>query len=91
MADSYRRPFNFVNDVVVRSDGSIWFMDPIYGFEQGYRPKPQLPKKIYRYEPRIDSIRAVADWFGRPNGICFSPDEKIVYITDTDWISKSPY
>jgi gluconolactonase len=80
------RDFNSVNDVVVHSDGSIWFTDPIYGFEQGIRPKPRLPSQVYRYEPETGSIRAIADGFGRPNGICFSPDEKTVYITDTDWI-----
>ncbi|KAM6530501.1 hypothetical protein FALCPG4_008627 [Fusarium falciforme] len=80
------REFNSVNDVVVHSDGSIWFTDPIYGFEQGIRPKPKLPNQAYRYDPERGSVRAVADGFGRPNGICFSPDEKIVYITDTDWI-----
>jgi gluconolactonase len=82
----YGREFNSVNDVVIHSDGSIWFTDPIYGFEQGYRPKPNLPNQVYRYDPRTKNIRAMADGFGRPNGICFSPDEKIVYITDTDWI-----
>ncbi|KAF7555706.1 hypothetical protein G7Z17_g1998 [Cylindrodendrum hubeiense] len=80
------RPFNSVNDVVVHSDGSIWFTDPIYGFEQGIRPKPKLPSQVYRYIPESGSIRAMADGFGRPNGICFSPDEKTVYVTDTDWI-----
>lgn len=80
------RSFNSVNDVVVHSDGSIWFTDPIYGFEQGFRPPPQLPNQVYRYDPQTKSIRAVADSFGRPNGICFSPDETIVYITDTDWV-----
>ncbi|KAH8675227.1 gluconolactonase precursor [Ilyonectria robusta] len=80
------RPFNSVNDVVVHSDGSIWFTDPIYGSEQGIRPKPRLPNQVYRYDPQSGSIRAMADGFGRPNGICFSPDEKTVYVTDTDWI-----
>lgn len=80
------REFNSVNDVVVHSDGSIWFTDPIYGYEQGIRRPPQLPSQVYRYHPDSRSIRAVADGFGRPNGICFSPDEKIVYITDTDHI-----
>ncbi|KAH6657651.1 hypothetical protein BKA67DRAFT_655902 [Truncatella angustata] len=80
------RDFNSVNDVVVHSDGSIWFTDPIYGWEQGIRPKPRLPNQVYRYDPETGSIRAIADGFGRPNGICFSPDEKTVYITDTDWI-----
>jgi gluconolactonase len=86
ISDFYGRPFNSVNDVIIHSDGSIWFTDPIYGYEQGYRPKPQLPNQVYRYEPRSRSIRAMADRFGRPNGICFSPNEKIVYVTDTDWI-----
>lgn len=80
------RHFNSPNDVVVHSDGSIWFTDPIYGWEQGIRPEPQLPSQVYRFDPKSGGIRAVADGFGRPNGICFSPDEKIVYITDTDWV-----
>ncbi|KAH7082969.1 hypothetical protein BKA63DRAFT_140720 [Paraphoma chrysanthemicola] len=80
------RPFNSPNDVVVHSDGTIWFTDPIYGWEQGIRPRPRLPNQVYRYNPATGGIRAIADGFGRPNGICFSPDEKIVYITDTDWI-----
>jgi gluconolactonase len=80
------RPFNSPNDVIVHSDGSIWFTDPIYGSEQGIRPPPRLPNQVYRFEPATGSIRAIACGFGRPNGICFSPDEKIVYITDTDWI-----
>jgi gluconolactonase len=86
LSSYYGRPFNSVNDVVIHKDGTIWFTDPIYGFEQGYRPKPQLPNQVYRYDPRTRSVRAMADGFGRPNGICFSPDEDIVYITDTDWI-----
>jgi gluconolactonase len=85
----YGRPFNSVNDVVVHSDGSIWFTDPCYGFDQGYKSKPRLPNQVYRYVPSTRGIRAMADGFGRPNGICFSPDEKIVYVTDTDWIRGS--
>ena len=80
------RIFNSLNDVVVHSDGSIWFTDPIYGFEQDIRPRPQLPNQVYRYDPRSGDLRAIADGFGRPNGICFSPDEKTVYITDTEWL-----
>lgn len=80
------RNFNSVNDVVVHSDGSLWFTDPIYGFEQGIRPKPSLPSQVYRFDPATKSIRPVADGFARPNGLCFSPDENIVYVTDTDWI-----
>jgi len=82
----HSRPFNSPNDVVVHSDGSIWFTDPIYGYEQGFRPKPQLPQHVYRFVPSTGDIRVVADGFGRPNGICFSPDEQTIYITDTDAI-----
>ncbi|KAL3452614.1 hypothetical protein BJX65DRAFT_303430 [Aspergillus insuetus] len=85
-SDFHGRPFNSVNDVVVHSDGTIWFTDPIYGYEQGYRPAPRLPNQVYRFNPVDGSIRAMTDGFGRPNGICFSPDEKVVYVTDTDWI-----
>ncbi|CAK7201512.1 hypothetical protein SEUCBS139899_004218 [Sporothrix eucalyptigena] len=83
----YGRPFNSVNDVVVsRKDGAVWFTDPNYGHEQGIRLQPSLPNQVYRFDPATNHIRAMADGFGRPNGICFSPDEQTVYITDTDWI-----
>lgn len=82
----HNRPFNSPNDVVVHSDGSIWFTDPVYGSEQGIRPPPQLPNQVYRFDPKTKGIRAVADGFGRPNGICFSPSEETCYVTDTDWI-----
>ena len=87
LVNSYQgRRFNSVNDVVIKSDGSIWFTDPIYGSEQGFCLKPQLPNQLYRFEPETGSVRAVADGFGRPNGLCFSPDEQTLYVTDTDWI-----
>jgi gluconolactonase len=87
LASFYGRPFNSVNDIVVHSDGSVWFTDPIYGAEQGITPPPASPNQVYRWDVENGGgIRAVADGFGRCNGICFSPDEKIVYITDTDYI-----
>lgn len=84
LADFYGRPFNSVNDVVIHSDGTIWFTDPPYGFEQGYRARMSVPSQVYRYNPKTKNIRAVADGFGHPNGLCFSPDEKTLYVTDTD-------
>lgn len=60
--------------------------DPIYGYEQGFRNKPQLPCQVYRFEEESGDLRVVADGFGRPNGLCFAPDESVIYITDTDWI-----
>ena len=85
LLDNYHgRLFNSLNDVVVHSDGSIWFTDPTYGFEQQIRPRPELPNQVYRYDPGSGDVRAIADSFGRPNGICFSPDERTVYISDTE-------
>ncbi|KAK0100670.1 hypothetical protein ONS95_007122 [Cadophora gregata] len=83
----YGRPFNSVNDVVVHpTDGSIWFTDPTYGYMQGFKAKPELPNQVYRFDPETKAIRAMADGFGMPNGICFGPGEKpdVVYVTDTE-------
>lgn len=82
-------PFNSLNDVVVARDGSIWFTDPSYGSEQGYRPPSSLPNQVYRYDPATESIRAMADGLGHPNGLCFSPDERTMYVTDTDKVHGS--
>jgi gluconolactonase len=80
------RDFNSPNDVIVASDGAIWFTDPCYANEQDFRRMPELPNQVYRFDPKTGDVRVVADGFGRPNGICFSPDEEIVYVTDTDLI-----
>jgi gluconolactonase len=87
VSNYHGRWFNSINDVVVHSDGSIWFTDPSYGFEQDIRLRPQLPNQIYRYDPADGDIRAVADGMGKPNGLCFSPDEKTLYVTDTDGLN----
>lgn len=82
----YGRQFSSLNDVVVDCDGSIWFTDPIYGYEQGFRPKPDLPNQVYRFDPATGNVRVAADGFGRPNGLSFSPDERTMYVTDTDYV-----
>jgi gluconolactonase len=84
LSNYHGRWFNSINDVVVHSDGSIWFTDPTYAFEQGLKPRPQLPCQVYRFDPSTGDVRAVADGFGKPNGLCFSPDEKTLYVTDTN-------
>ncbi|OCF40850.1 hypothetical protein I317_05300 [Kwoniella heveanensis CBS 569] len=68
---------------------TIWFTDPTYGFEQSFRPAGQLPAMVYALDPHSGHIRAVADGFDHPNGICFSPDGKVCYVTDTGHIHGS--
>ena len=76
--------FNSPNDVVVRrEDGSVWFTDPSYGFHQGFRPQPTLGDWVWRHDPATGSTAVVGDGFSRPNGLCFSPDERTLYVTDT--------
>jgi len=74
-------PFNSLNDVVVARDGAIWFTDPPYGYEQGFRGRPQLPAMVYRFDPESRSVRAMADGFGRPNGLAFDPSGTVLYVT----------
>jgi gluconolactonase len=74
--------FNSPNDVVVKGDGTIWFTDPSYGWVQGFRPRPLLRDAVWRYDPRTGSAIAVADSFDKPNGLCFSPDERTLYVAD---------
>ena len=76
-------PLNSPNDVVVKSDGSIWFTDPSYGSLQGFRPDPQLGDFVYRFDPASGRVDVVADSFDKPNGLCFSPDESILYAGDS--------
>lgn len=68
------------NDVVVKSDGSIWFTDPDYGL--GQRTKETLGNYVYRIAPNGTTITTVVTHMERPNGLCFSPDERILYVAD---------
>ena len=88
LADSYQgRRLNSPNDVVVRSDGSVWFTDPTYGIlsdYEGYRAEPEQPARgVYRIDPASGGITCVIDDFGQPNGLAFSPDETRLYIADS--------
>ena len=77
---------NSPNDVVVKSDGSIWFTDPLYGISNDYeggRQASEQPPAVYRFEPETGNIRIVADDFDGPNGLAFSPDETRLYIAET--------
>ena len=73
--------FNSPNDVVVKRDGTVWFSDPDYGLEK--RPREQTAKRVYCLDPKAGVLRAVAEDFDEPNGLCFSPDELRLYIADS--------
>jgi gluconolactonase len=83
LVDSWRGlSLNSPNDVVRRSDGTIWFTDPSYGHLQGFRPEPQVGDHVYRYDPDCGRLDVVADSFDKPNGLAFSPDESVLYVAD---------
>jgi gluconolactonase len=75
------------NDIVVKSDGSIWFTDPDYGFlcpDFGHGEKPEQDRnRVYRIAPETGRITSVCEDFDKPNGIAFSPDESVLYVGDT--------
>ncbi len=81
LVDSYKRKrLNSPNDCVVRSDGLIFFTDPPYGLEE--REQEVEQNGLYRLNPSYDAILLAGD-FVRPNGLAFSPDEKVLYVADT--------
>ncbi|ANG63224.1 hypothetical protein A8C75_12565 [Marinobacterium aestuarii] len=75
--------FNSPNDVVVKSDGTVWFTDPSYGALQGFKDAPLVGDYVYRHDPATQQTSVVADSFNKPNGLAFSPDESILYINDS--------
>jgi gluconolactonase len=77
---------NSPNDVVVKSDGSIWFTDPLYGIQTDYeggRQVSEQPPALYRFDPTTNQISVAAGDFDGPNGLAFSPDEQRLYVAET--------
>jgi gluconolactonase len=87
LADRYRQKrLNSPNDVVCRSDGSLWFSDPHYGIGTDYeggKHTPELPPSVYRLDPANGELEVVAADFEGPNGLAFSPDETRLYIAES--------
>jgi gluconolactonase len=88
IADSYKgKRLNSPNDVVVKSDGTIWFTDPNYGIMSDYEGhKADMEQEgcyVYRFDPKSGKLAVVADDFAKPNGLAFSPDESELYIADS--------
>ncbi|MBN9073099.1 MAG: SMP-30/gluconolactonase/LRE family protein [Rhizobiales bacterium] len=88
LADRYQgKRLNSPNDIVVKSDGTIWFTDPTYGISaeyEGNKAESEIGScNVYRLDPRDGSLRVVVDDFKRPNGLAFSPDETTLYVADS--------
>lgn len=88
LADSFEgKRLNSPNDVVVHSDGSVWFTDPTYGIMsnyEGFRADPeQATRNVYRLDAKSGKLEAVVTDFGQPNGLAFSPDERTLYVADS--------
>ena len=86
LADSFEgKRLNSPNDIVVKSDDSIWFTDPFFGitgFYEGEKAEPQLPFNVYRIDAD-GSVSVAAEGINQPNGLAFSPDESILYIVES--------
>lgn len=76
------KPLNSPNDLVVKSDGTVWFTDPSYGCLQ-FPQECYLPNNVYRFDPNTNALHVVIGDLKMPNGIAFSPDERILYVIDS--------
>ncbi len=87
LTDSFEgKPLNSPNDVVVKSDGTVWFSDPPFGIlgnYEGYRNEPSLGQHVYRWDPESGRTELVADDILGPNGLAFSADETKLYIVES--------
>ena len=88
VVDRYQgRRLNSPNDVVVKRDGTIWFTDPPYGIlsdREGHRAESELGRcYVFRFDPAIGTLRIASDFAEEPNGLAFSPDESVLYVSDT--------
>jgi gluconolactonase len=88
LASHYQgKQLNSPNDVVVKSDGTIYFTDPVSGRSEGYGVprEPQLSfNGVYHLDPTTNDLTLLVDDFSKPNGLCFSLNENLLYINDTD-------
>ena len=94
VVDRYQgRRLNSPNDVVVKRDGSIWFTDPPYGIvsdREGHRADSELGDcHVFRFDPPSGELRIVSSFVEEPNGLAFSPDERLLYVSDTSAALRS--
>jgi gluconolactonase len=88
------KPLNSPNDVIVKSDGSIWFTDPpfgLLGYYEGHLAKQELPMNVYRVDGQSGEMTVVEGEVARPNGLCFSPDESTLYLVESGTTPRNVY
>ena len=87
LADAWQgKPLNSPNDVIVKSDGSVWFTDPPFGIlgeYEGHKAEPQVGQNVYRVDGNSGELSVIADDVLGPNGLCFSPDESLLYVVES--------
>ena len=87
IADSFDgKRLNSPNDVVVKSDDTVWFSDPpfgILGHYEGHQAEVELPTNLYRFDPRTGELAVMCSEIERPNGLAFSPDERRLYVVES--------
>ncbi len=92
IADRYQgKRLNSPNDIVVKSDDAIWFTDPPFGVlgeYEGATAEQEVPTHVYRVDGRTGEITVVCSEISRPNGLCFSPDEKLLYIVESGQVPR---
>ena len=94
VVDNYQgKRLNSPNDIVVKSDGTIWFTDPPYGIvsdREGHKAGSDLPGcYVFCFEPTSGNLRIASAWLEEPNGLAFSPDESLLYVSDTSAALRS--
>jgi gluconolactonase len=94
VVDRYQgRRLNSPNDLIVKSDGTIWFTDPPYGIlsdHEGHAAPSELGDNyVFRFDPSSGALRVVSDYVEEPNGLAFSPDESLLYVSDTSAALRS--
>ena len=87
LADKWQnKPLNAPNDAIVHPDGGIWFTDPGYGSlmnYEGHKGELVIKEAVYRIDGKTGKMEMVTDEIFKPNGLCFSPDYKKLYVADT--------